>query len=147
MLSDLLIKLELLKWRNLAMALILIGANLVPYTKMYQVVFKPKEYSWDADYYRLTYFLRDKIQGGDHLIDHTLIDTMYCAHNKFYMNWMNYLGSEIDFAESLEEIQIGDRVIAHQTEINQEINARFEISLLEEYHNVKRYRIMARKDP
>lgn len=146
-LSDFLVKLHFKKYLIPTMAIFIIAANVVPYVQMYDTVFKPKEYSWDENYYRLTYYFRDKIRQGDDLQDHILVDTVYCAHNKFYMNWMNHEGSTIDFAHRMKYIAPGKKVIVHQSNVNEYVRTRFEYRLLEEYHNVKRYEILRRKDP
>ena len=119
----------------------------IPYRMMVDRVFKPKEYSWDEDYYRLSYFLRDKAQSGQQLHNHILVDTVYCAHNKFYMNWLNYNGSSIDFAHRMKYIKPGRTVIVHQNNVVEFVRTRFEYELLEEFHNVKIYRILRKKEP
>jgi len=144
--NDFLFKIHLKKYLIPIMILFIIGATFRPYSTMYDTVFKPKEYSWDRDYYRLTYFLRDKIRNEEKLEDHILVDTIYCAHNKFYMNWMNHEGSSIDFAHRMKYIVPGKKYIIHQSNVDDFIQTRFRYRLLEEDHNVKRYEILGRKD-
>jgi len=133
-------------YKSIAVAVLIVALFAASYSAMTDRVFKPKEYSWDVNYYRLSYFLRDKVRNDEVLADHILVDTVYCAHNKFYMNWLNTKGSTIDFAHRMKYIQPGKTVIIHQANVDQYIQSRFEYDLLEEFHNVKIYRILRRKD-
>lgn len=131
-----------LRWLSYGVVLALF---LVPYRNMIQTTFKPKEYSWDQEYYRLSYYLRDQIRKEKVFTDHILIDTLYCAHNKFYMNWMNVEGSSVDFAHRAHYARTGESIIAHQESVHQYIRSRYEYTILDSFHNVKVYQVGSRK--
>ncbi|MCB9245189.1 MAG: glycosyltransferase family 39 protein [Flavobacteriales bacterium] len=133
------------KWVRVLPWLVVPLAFAYPYRNMVGTTFKPKEYSWDEEYYRLSYYLRDKISKGEVFEDYILIDTVYCAHNKFYMNWANHEGSKIDFAHRAHYARTGKQVIAHQSTVHAFIRSRYEYTILDSFHNVQVYAIGARR--
>ena len=53
--------------------------------------FSGKVYSWDVDYYRITYKLKKALNGQSNLDGYKLLNDGYVAHNYFYVRFLQDL--------------------------------------------------------
>ena len=125
--------------------------NLLPYlflflvfAKPYQLIvektYKPLETKEWADFYELSYFLKDAIKGKYNLKNKLLLHDGYDAHITFYVDILNDKG--INFVrKNWEKLESGDIVITHQNQIKEYIEKTYSCKLIESYGNVGVYQI------
>lgn len=125
---------------------------LDPYKTIINKVYKPVEYSWDKDFYQIEYFLQDAVKGKRNLTNYFLcsdnediagenkISGGYNTGDLFYLNIINDKGGKIDFKD-WEKLELSDKVIAHQDHVKKYIESNYSFIILENYKNVRIYKI------
>jgi len=139
---------------------------IMPYKQIIDKTYIQKEYSWDEDFYRTNYFLRDILKGKRHIDNFTVLYNGYPAHIIFYINLLNDNGKNIslnllnsagDFSVLNErgqnisykrnnEIKVGEIVLASQDEIKAFLEEKYDFNVIEEYKNIKIYEIIEGKE-
>lgn len=90
---------------------------LFPYQKIWHKTYKPGEiHPWDKDYYALSYFLKEAVNGNYNLNNAHLLHEGYRAHCDFYTNILNDRGVNVDFKD-WHSLVPGDTVIAFQQSV------------------------------
>ncbi len=111
-----------------------------PYQSTIDKVYFPKESGWDINSYRISYFLKEALQGKHNLDKHILFYKGYNAHLLFYKYLLTEKGIDIAIEEN-PELKKGDSVIVSQPETDQSITEHFEYETLLADNNLKVYRI------
>lgn len=123
--------------------LFLIGIQ--PYQKIIEKTYKPKEYSWDKDFYELSYFLKDATKGKFDLHKQYLLFDGYNAHLLFYLKILNDNGVRISLKD-WRNLNPADMVIAYQPQVKQYIEESYTHEIVSINGNVLTYKIYERKD-
>lgn len=117
---------------------------ITPYQKIIEKTYKPKEYSWDKDFYEIGYFLKDAVKGKHNLNNQYLLYDGYNSQNLFYLNVLNDKGTRISFKDwrNLSPMNI---VIAHQNNVKQYLEENYNNEIIHNEGNVITYKILGRK--
>jgi len=123
--------------------LFLIG--IAPYQKIIDKTYKPKEYTWDKNFYEIGYFLKDAIRGKYNINNNYLLYDGYNAHNLFYLNILNDKGTRISFKDwtMLDPLDI---TIAHQKNVKQYVEEHYEHEIIHVVGNVVIYKIYGQQN-
>ena len=125
---------------NLLPFLFLFLVFVKPYELIVEKTYKPIETEEWADFYELSYFLKDAIKGKYNLKNRLLLYDGYDAHITFYVDILNDKGINIA-RKNWEKLESGDVVITHQNQINEYIEKTYSCKLIESYGNVRVYQI------
>lgn len=117
---------------------------IIPYQKIIDKTYKPKNYSSGKTFYEIGYYLKDAIKGKHDLNQQFLLYKGYNTHNKFYLNILNDKGVEISFKywDNLDE---GDVVFAFQHEVKKYVEDNYVHEVIKTVGNVVTYKIHGRK--
>ncbi len=121
--------------------LFLFSLSFVPYTKMVDKVYLPKEYPWDDEFYQLSYYLKHALNKLEETRAYNICYDGYHAHILFYLNQLNDLGQQIGFKDWVF-LEKGDLIIASQSNVKQYIEQYYIYELLSENKTIKKYRII-----
>ena len=118
--------------------------GVAPYQKIIEKTYKPKEYSWDKDFYEIGYFLKDAVKGKHNLNNQYLLYDGHNSQNLFYLNVLNDKGTRISFKDwrNLSPMNI---VIAHQNNVKQYLEENYNNEIIHNEGNVVTYKILGRK--
>ena len=116
-----------------------------PYRDMVNKTFKPKEFSWDKNFYETGYYLKDAVKGKYNLNDQYLIFDGYKAHYNFYIKILNDKGVRISIKNS-KEIKKHDIVFTNQEQIKNFIEMNYEYEKLFPVGDIDKYKIIKRKN-
>lgn len=118
-----------------------------PYKTIVNETYNPHEYSWDADYYAISYYLRDAKQGVRNLNNYHLcytgysVQEAYCAQNLFYLNILNDMGQKIDIQSNIN-LQPADKIIVCEKPVEDSVLSKYNCTFLGNFGNIKTYRIL-----
>jgi len=121
--------------------LFLFSLSYVPYTKMLDKVYLPKEYPWDDEFYQLSYYLKHALSKLEETRAYNICYDGYHAHILFYLNQLNDLGQNIGFKDWVF-LEKGDLIIASQSNVKQYIEQYYIYELISEHKTIKKYRII-----
>ncbi len=116
-----------------------------PYQRIFDKTYKPKEYSWDKDFYEIGYFLKDAVKGKYDLNNNYLLYDGYNAHNLFYLNVLNDNGTQISFKD-WRNLNPMDITIAYQNHVKQYVQEHYIHQIILKEGNVVKYMIYGRKE-
>jgi 4-amino-4-deoxy-L-arabinose transferase-like glycosyltransferase len=122
--------------------LFLVGLN--PYAQVINSTYKPKEFSWEKDFYDIGYYLRDALNKKHDLNNQYLLYEGYCAHNLFYVKILNAQGIKTSIINNWKDLQIGDVVITCQPSMTKCIEDNYSFSLINQTNSVKTVKIDGR---
>lgn len=129
----------------------------IPYLSILEKTKFNEERDWARHEYKLTYFLRDALNGKHDLKE---IDNSYIVLNpsipvkpqlEFYQLLLKKKGVEITIKEK-DKLTLGDIVYAYQDEVNNYLKENYEIKLEKEYKDninymfLKKYEILKKKE-
>ncbi|MFN4234420.1 MAG: ArnT family glycosyltransferase [Bacteroidia bacterium] len=143
--------LQNLKWMNQKLTinvtpfLFLFIIGTTPYQKILDKTYKPKEYSWDKDFYEISYFLKDAVKGKYELNNHYLLYDGYNAHILFYLNVLNDKGTQISFKD-WRHLNPMDITIAYQNHVKKYVEEHYKHDVIHTVGNVVTYKIYGRKE-
>jgi len=129
---------------NIIPYLFLFLIGIVPYKKVLDKTYKPKEYFWRKDFYEIGYYLKDAIKGKYHLNKQCLLYEGYHAHNLFYLNILNDKGIEISFKD-WKKLEKEDVVIASQKNVKQYVEEHYNHQVLNSNGTIITYLIHGNK--
>jgi 4-amino-4-deoxy-L-arabinose transferase-like glycosyltransferase len=112
-----------------------------PYRIVSTKSWKSEEYSWEIERYRITNYLRHARDEGRDIQDATLACNGYFANSWFYVFLLNDMGYDIRIVDTFDEASYNGKVIAFQPEVKEYMEENHTFDVLDEYHNVKLYRI------
>jgi hypothetical protein len=122
--------------------LFLIGIE--PYKKIIDKTYKPKEYGWDLDFYEISYFLKNAVNGKYDLNHHYLVYEGYNAHLLFYIKILNDKGIDISFKD-WSKLLPNDTVIVSQHYLKEFIEKNYDFKLINACGNLLIYKIYGTK--
>lgn len=117
---------------------------IAPYRKIVNKTYKPVEYPWDVNFYRISYYLKDAIQGKHDLNKKFLVYEDYNAHLLFYLKTLQKSGINFNF-KSTENVQQGDQLVIPQSNVQEKIRNSWNTELLEEDNSVVTFLIKEKK--
>jgi len=122
--------------------LILIGFK--PYKKILHKTVKPQEEAWIKDFYQISYFLKDGLNGKHNLNNQFISYNEYSPHILFYIIMLNEKG--IRFANKNQaEFNVNEEVVVHQKNIQQFIEETYNYEITYKENQLVRYKILGRK--
>ena len=115
-----------------------------PYYKSVNKGRKPKEYSWEIEFYNISYYLKDAVKSNKDLNDYSLLYNYYDAHLYFYAKLLRDKGQNFNIisADYLKENQM---VIADKKELKDYIESNFNFEITEKFKNISIYKLENRK--
>jgi 4-amino-4-deoxy-L-arabinose transferase-like glycosyltransferase len=131
---------------NFAPFIFLLLVGLKPYSQSINNTYKPKEFSWEKDFYDIGYYLREGLSKKHDLNNQYLLYEGYCAHNLFYIKILNAKGINTSIISNWKDLEIGDVVITCQPNMTRSIEDNFSYSLIYEKNNVKTVKIDGKLD-
>lgn len=132
-----------LKW-NVLPYVFLFFISLLPYQKILDKTYFPKESEWDADFYAMGYFLKDAIKGNQNVQNCFVLYDGYFAQNLFYINILNDKGININLKD-WKKLNNGDQVISTQKIINDYLTENYILKSIMVSNRVTKYEIVATK--
>lgn len=130
---------------NVAPFIFLFFIGITPYQKILDKTYKPKEYSWDKEFYEIGYFLKDAVKGKYDLNNQYLLYDGYNAQNLFYLNILNDKGTQISFKD-WKNLSPMDIVIAHQNHVKEYVEEHYKHEVVQKEGNVVTYKIYGTKE-
>lgn len=130
--------------KNVVPAAFVFLVFVIPYSKIIDKVYKPKEEEWVKEYSFMRH-LQKGLQGMKDLNNHLVCYGNGKTPAMFYVHAMQDKGVKIDFAD-YKKLRAGVIAMAFQPEIKREIERRYETVVIEEENNVKVYRIKTAYD-
>ena len=125
---------------NMAPFIFLFLIAVSPYKEVADKTYKPKEYSWDADYYELGYFLKDALNGKEDVDGFVFSYHGYAADKDFYITVMKDAGKDVSF-KTMENLAVGDHVLVHDKSIGAFIEGKFAFDKIDRKRNVTEYHL------
>ena len=116
---------------------------IMPYQQVVNKTYRQKEHSWDEDFYRTSYYLRDILR-GDRQMDNFSILEDYSAHILFYVKVLNENGKNIILKRD-KELKTGEIVLTYQNTVNEFVEENYNFNKIEEYYNITIYEILEEK--
>ena len=136
---------EHIRWNSLPFIfLFLVFIN--PYRAVVNQNYKPEEIEWDEDFYEISYYLKEAVDGKHDLDGKYLVYKGYDAHNLFYLNILNDRGVDVRI-ESWRMLGEGDQIVTYQENVKQYIEDRYFWEVTSKYGRVWNYNIKGLKDP
>lgn len=117
---------------------------LIPYQKIFDKTYKPKETIEGKDFYEISYYLKDAIIGKNNLDGQYLLYDGYGVHNLFYLKILNDQGIQISF-KYWKNLQKEDIVIAQQENVKLYLEENYTLEKMNTKGNVITYKIHGRK--
>lgn len=139
-----------LKWvthnlaKNIIPFIFLFLICFIPYKKIIEKTYKPKEYDWDKEFYEMGYYLKDGIKGKYNLNNHYFLYDGYNAHYLFYIKILNKNGVQISLKD-WEKLEENDVVIACQSNVKQFVEEHYVYDEITKHESIKTYKIYGRK--
>jgi 4-amino-4-deoxy-L-arabinose transferase-like glycosyltransferase len=99
-----------------------------------------KERPWYLPDHEVSYFLRDGVRGKMNLDGYILVHEDYDAQCLFYQHLLEDKGQRI-FRKNKDQLQPGERVIAHQETVKKYIEEHYQADIIENRQYVKVYAI------
>jgi len=116
---------------------------ILPYQKIIQKTYIPKEYSWNVEFFEIGHYLKDAVKEKHSVNNYFLLYDGYNAHNKFYLNILNDNGVKIEFKD-WTNLNDGDKVIVCQQNVKEYINNNYLYEVIENINNISKYRIISK---
>jgi 4-amino-4-deoxy-L-arabinose transferase-like glycosyltransferase len=129
---------------NIAPYLFLFLVALVPYRRILDITFKPKENGGDVEFYEIGYFLKDALKGKQDVNGQFLLYEGYNAHNRFYVKALQDKGIKIDLKD-WQNLNPNDVVIVPQASLKQYLTDHYTFDMLREIGGIGNYRIIGKK--
>ena len=101
---------------------------------------KTNEETWDSQKYEISHFLQSALKGKYNLDNFYLVHDGFPTHLLFYIRLLNDKGDHFSFKKAVELLP-GDRIIAHQQEVFQEIEKNYTTKILFSNKNVIAFQI------
>lgn len=120
--------------------LFLIAVFCYPYKNIIEKVFKPKEYPWHEEFYKVSYYLRDALRNDMNFNNYSLLYNGYNAHLYFYIKQFQDKDQNVKIITK-DDLTQGELVIADQVEMKDYIEANFSYEITETYKNVNVYKL------
>ncbi|MDR2979236.1 MAG: glycosyltransferase family 39 protein [Bacteroidales bacterium] len=117
---------------------------LTPYRQTIDRTHKFKEYPYDVEFYKTSHYLREIVRGKRDMDDFIVLYTDHPAHILFYVDVLQDKGKNISLRNK-KEVKIGEIVLASQDEVKQSIELEHDYNVVDEYDNVKIYKIIGKK--
>lgn len=128
-------------YKSLVAFIIVVLFSFAPYNKTIQKVLKPKEHSWDAEFYEIGYYLKSAVKNDIPLNEYILIHNGYYAHNLFYVNILHDKGNDIQITHDFKNIISGQKYIVHQADVKEYVEKNYNYVLIDEIKNIRFYKI------
>jgi 4-amino-4-deoxy-L-arabinose transferase-like glycosyltransferase len=112
----------------------------VPYVDAVRWVKAPREFSWEQDFYRIEYYLRDVVEGRREKQFDSIVFDGYDAQVKFYVVRLHRAGMSVNLRD-LQELEIGNTVVFSQENVRKSFEGRFVCEVIDRWHNVTVLRI------
>ena len=129
---------------NVAPLVFLFFVFLVPYMKIIDKVYKPREYPWDEQYYFISRYLQDAIQTKHDLNNKSICYDGYPAQLLFYVNILNDMGRRVDIVD-WHTLRAGSTVVISQEEIKKCIEQKYLFEPVESYYSIYTYKIIGER--
>jgi len=142
--------LKKLKWlknpilASLIPLIFLAALTFWPYKKILKKTVKPKEEAWIAEFYQISYFLKDAIKGKHDLNGQFVIFDKYHPHVLFYLAMLNEQGVNVSNT-NWKELKPNSLVVVHQVHLQDYIEENYTYELALEKGKIKKYKILTRK--
>jgi 4-amino-4-deoxy-L-arabinose transferase-like glycosyltransferase len=111
-----------------------------PYRKVFKSTYLPKELQFEAEYYQISYFLKDAIRGKYDLKNKVFIHDNYHPQTTAYIHVLNNQGINIT-EKYFDNLEVGDHVIVHQEIAENFINENYQNEKTDEVGKVRFYTI------
>jgi 4-amino-4-deoxy-L-arabinose transferase-like glycosyltransferase len=108
---------------------------ILPYFRITQKIYKSAEYSWETEFFKVSYLFRNANQGKIDLDGYHLVYEDYHAHLDFYILALKEKGVTVH-ETMYTHLQKGDIAIVSQWPILDKIQKRYNFTLLEKDQNV-----------
>lgn len=115
---------------------------LKPYQDILNKILYPTEYDYEKEFYEVTYFLRDALNGKHNLDGTDFLYDGYGAHNLFYINLLKDQGVNISPKENWRQLDSNDKIIACQNNVKQYLETHYEYEKLYSEGVVQMYKIV-----
>lgn len=113
---------------------------ITPYEKIIQKTYAPVEYSWDVEFYKLSYFLKNAVKHERSVANQYLCYDGYMAHLKWYINLLNDDKQPISFKD-FHGLVVGDKIITSQKHVQDYIEQNYITQQISNDNNIKTYMI------
>jgi hypothetical protein len=115
---------------------------IIPYILIFNKTYKPTEKS--EDFYRISYYLRDILNGKRNRDNFTILYDEYPAPIMFYVNSLNDKGKNIALRAN-KEVKTGEIVLTSQNNMKEFLENKYDFNIVEVFENVNVYEILKEK--
>ncbi len=115
-----------------------------PYRNILAKTYLPKEKAGDKEFYEITYYLREAVNGERNLHQQRIVHEDYNAHNLFYVQILNEQGKDISFIP-MQEIKTGQTLIAYQGHVKKYIEDNYHHEVVKTHGNITTYTLYGTK--
>jgi 4-amino-4-deoxy-L-arabinose transferase-like glycosyltransferase len=129
--------------QNAAHFIFLFLLTVIPYEKIIEKTYKPKESS--PEFYEISYFLKDAVKGKYNLENNYLLYDGYNSHNLFYVKLLNEKGINFNYKD-WRKLSVGDVVITQQFHLKEYVKKSYNNKLLQKSGDVELYQILGLKN-
>lgn len=112
----------------------------IPYQKILEKTYHPKEEEKFVDFYEVGYFLKDAVKGREHIDGYFLLYDGYRGHNDFYLKALRDKNVNTGFKD-WKKLKTGDLVFAFQPDVKQYIESHYQYQETKEVGNIVFYQI------
>jgi len=116
----------------------------IPYQKILNKTYHPKEEEKFVDFYEVGYFLKDAVKGRQDINGYYLLYDGYNAHNDFYLKVLQDKNTDTGFKDWWD-LKKDDLVFTHQPELKEYIDNHYDFEITREVENIIFYKIKNRK--
>lgn len=112
----------------------------LPYQNILTKTFRPIENKNEEQFYAISYYLQDVIDGKINMDNYSIVYNGYKAHVDFYLKVLKSNG-EIISTKALTELKPGDRVISAEKEIKEYIEKNYNFEKQVHSEHITKYQI------
>ncbi|RFC54158.1 ArnT family glycosyltransferase [Brumimicrobium aurantiacum] len=117
----------------------------IPYHTTFNRINRGTEELWDEEFYSLSNYLQEAVDGEHDLNNKSIVYHGYNAHLLFYVNILNNQSINLKFKD-WKNLSAGDVVITNQIDINKNIEENYNHEVLETQGYIKTHIIYGSKD-
>lgn len=115
--------------------LFLIIVFFTPYQKTIKRTYMPQEKVWDKEFYAISHFMKDAVNGKYQIDGFDLVYNGYDVHLDFYVFRLAQKGVHVNIIEDYKSLKPGDQVIVPDASLRDLILKQYQTEIISEQDN------------
>lgn len=120
---------------NIIPYLFLVILFFYPYQKTVSSAYKPKEKESEKEFYAISHFMKDAVNGKHQIDGFDLVYKGYNAHLDFYVIRLEQKGIHVNIIEDFKSLQPGDQIIVPDASLREKILKQYQTEIISEQEN------------